>query len=104
MVNLGQYFKEEDWNRFFELIVPRELEKNREFYDYLDSLGVFSVEINKVLASLYPYMFFGKRSVFERWINMKHTMLDDNTPIEILQMQNGEQTLKEYLMRYPLLI
>ena len=30
-------------------------------------------------------------------------MLDNNTPTEIIKKIDGEETLKEYLMRYPII-
>lgn len=48
-------------------------------------------------------MFFGRKAVFESWLNKKHEMLDDKTPIEIIKTDNGEKTLKEYLIRYPII-
>ncbi len=103
MVNLYQYFEEQKWNNFFELIVPLELEKNINFYNHLIELDLFPIDINKVLASLFDYMFFTKIENFELWLNKKHKMLDNNTPLEILKTINGEKTLKEYLMRYPII-
>ena len=101
MANLHQYYKEEKWNAFFQNIVPTELEKNIKFYSDLVELNLFPSDINKVLASLFEYMFFGKKETFNLWLNKKHKMLDNNTPLEILKTNNGEKSLKEYIMRYP---
>lgn len=101
MANLHQYYKEEKWNAFFQNIVPTELEKNIKFYSDLVELNLFPSDINKVLASLFEYMFFGKKENFNLWLNKKHKMLDNNTPLEILKTNNGEKSLKEYIMRYP---
>lgn len=101
MVNLSQYYDEKKWLDFYNLIVPRELEKNKYFFNYLETLNVFPDDINRILASLYDYMFFGKIEVFEKWLRNKHKMLDNNTPLEILKTNNGEKSLKEYIMRYP---
>ena len=64
MANLHQYYKEEKWNAFFQNIVPTELEKNIKFYSDLVELNLFPSDINKVLASLFEYMFFGKKENF----------------------------------------
>jgi hypothetical protein len=103
MVNLQQYYNEEKWTVFFQHIVPTELEKNMKFYNYLVELNLFSSDINKVLASLFDYMFFGKKENFDLWLNKKHKMLDNNTPIERIKKIDGEKTLKVYLMRYPII-
>ena len=103
MVNLSQYFDEQKWINFYNLIVPKELKKHVVFYDYLKEYGIFPDDINKVLASLYEYMFFEKIEAFEDWMNCKHKMLDNNTPTEIIKKIDGEKTLKEYLMRYPII-
>ena len=103
MANLHQYYKEEKWNAFFQNIVPTELEKNIKFYSDLVELNLFPSDINKVLASLFEYIFFGKKENFNLWLNKKHKMLDNNTPTEIIKKIDGEETLKEYLMRYPII-
>ncbi len=41
-------------------------------------------------------MFFGKKENFNLWLNKKHKMLDNNTPREIIEKNDGEKTLKEY--------
>lgn len=101
MVNLSQYFDEQKWIDFHNLIVPKELKKNTFFFNYLNNINVFPNDINEVLASLYENMFFGKIEFFEKWMKNKHKMLDNNTPMEILKSEEGEKTLKEYIMRYP---
>jgi hypothetical protein len=48
-------------------------------------------------------MFFGEKENFDLWLNKKHKMLDNNTPIERIKKIDGEKTLKVYLMRYPII-
>lgn len=101
MVELWKYYKEENWQYVLTNVVPLELKKNNKFYEYILLLMIFPDDISKVLASLFDYMFFKKTENFEKWLNHKHQMLDNYTPVEILKEPNGINTLKEYLLRYP---
>lgn len=103
MANLSQYYDEKKWLDFYNLITSKELEKNLFFFNYLVKLDIFPDDINRVLASLYDYMFFGKIEVFEKWIKSKHKELDNNTPIEAFKTIEGEKILREYLIRYPII-
>jgi hypothetical protein len=101
MEQLWKYHKEENWQYVLKHVVPIEFEKNRWFYDIIKKENIFEDDIYKVLATFASFMFHGKTSEYDLWLNTKQPMLDGFTPREIIEISNGKETLKEYLLRYP---
>lgn len=102
MVNLYQYFNQNDWDNFVTLLKKNDLDKHIEIYTKLVELNYFPNDINIVIASLFDYMFFSKKEILEKWLNKKIDMLDNKTPIEASESKNGVTSLKVYLPHRPL--
>lgn len=102
MVNLHQYFNQNDWDNFVSLLKENEFHKHIEIYTTLAELEYFPNDINIVVASLFDYMFFSKKDIFEDWLNKKKDMLDNKSPIEVSDSENGLNSLRVYLQRSPL--
>lgn len=102
MVSLYQYFEQESWDNFVLYVKAKSFQKNISIYENLMDLDIFPNDINIVLTSLYDYMFYSKKEIFEKWLLTKIKMLDDQTPLEATKSLNGTNSLREYLMRRPL--
>lgn len=101
MVSLYQYFEQKRWSDFVSYVKKGSFEENISFYEYLKSNNIFPDDINIVLASLYNYMFYSKKEVFEKWVSTPKKMLDNRTPMELVGNENECNSLREYLMRCP---
>lgn len=102
MVNLYQYFNQSNWDKYVLILKENELNKNLKLYHELTELKYFPDDINTVLASLFDYMFFSSKMVFKSWLNEKKEMLDGLTPIESAKDEIFINSLREYLLRFPL--
>lgn len=102
MVNLYQYFNQGNWDKYVLLLKENELHENLKLYHELTDLKCFPDDINTVLASLFDYMFFSDRRIFNSWLNEKKEMLDGLSPVEAAQDEVFINSLREYILRFPL--
>lgn len=101
MESLYQYFEQIKWSDFISHVKKEGFEKNVSFYEDLKSKNIFPDDINIVLTSLYDYMFYSKKEVFEKWASTPKKMLDNKTPLKSVENENDCNSLREYLMRCP---
>lgn len=98
MVQLGQYFKTEYWDHFYNSTVKPNLNNHTDVYEEIRTLKLFEEDICQALAVLYKPMFNNDRNSFSEWLDNRIPALDNYTPREIAH-QHDMNSIREYILR-----